>query len=90
MMTKKFPVSIMPRAERDIDSIFSWLLERSPNGARAWLNAFEQALDRMSLSPNSLAMAAEAHSIRPDLKQCLFKTPKGRTYRTIFIFENEA
>jgi plasmid stabilization system protein ParE len=89
MTTKRFPVLIMPRAERDIDSIFSWLLERSANGARNWLNALDGALDRMSSSPNSLAMAAEASSVSPDLKQCLFKTRQGRTYRAVFIVEDD-
>jgi plasmid stabilization system protein ParE len=48
MMDKSFHVSILPRAELDVDSIYTWLLTRSPMGAQSWFRAFEGALDRLS------------------------------------------
>lgn len=89
-MIERYPVQIMPRAKRDIDSIFSWLLERSPAGASNWLAALDSTIQRMATDPESFATALEAKVLGSNLKQCLFKTPKGRNYRAVFLFENDA
>ncbi|HMO15650.1 MAG TPA: type II toxin-antitoxin system RelE/ParE family toxin [Pirellulaceae bacterium] len=88
-MTEKYQISVMPRAERDIEAIFSWLLDRSPTGARNWLAALDDALERMSLDPLSFGLAPEAQTVARELRQCLFRTRKGRTYRAIYLFERE-
>jgi plasmid stabilization system protein ParE len=79
----------MPRAERDIDSIFAWLGERSPAGASNRLAALDAIFQRIATEPNSFATALEAKALGSNLKQGLFKTPKGRSYRAVFLFENE-
>lgn len=88
-MPQGHPVIIMPRAERDIDSIFSWLAERSPLGTRKRLQAIDQALERMATETDSFSAALEAEALNEKLKQCLFKTSKGRTYRAVFLIEKQ-
>jgi len=80
----------MPRAERDINAIVAWLTRRSPIGARNWLVALERALDSMGTQPEAMGLALESSCVKSDLKQCLFKTAKGRTYRAVFLMENNA
>jgi len=89
-MAKNFSISILPRAERDIDAIFSWLADRSPAGARNWLTALDAAVHRMATEPHSSGSALNIEGLEANLKQCLFKTPKGRTYRAIYLIENKS
>ena len=39
-----YRVELTRRAERDVNKIVGWLAERSPQGARAWLDRFEEVL----------------------------------------------
>ena len=89
-MSKNYSVTILPRAERDIDAIFSWLANRSPLGARNWLTALDAAVHRMTTDPHSFGSALEIEGLDATLKQCLFKTPKGRAYTAIYLIENES
>ena len=77
-------------AERDINAIVAWLTRRSPIGARNWLVALERALDNMGTQPEAMGLALESSCVKSDLKQCLFKTLKGRTYRAVFLMENKS
>lgn len=87
-MRNAFRVSILPRAEIDVDAIYFWLLSRSPKGAHAWFVAFEQALDRLSTDADSCGSAPEAEQLNRGVKQCLFKTRRGRTYRAVFVIDD--
>jgi plasmid stabilization system protein ParE len=78
-------VRILPRAEQDAAHIFAYISEHSPDGAIRWWEAFECAIAALG-SSNS-----EAYSIAPEndltdltLRQFLFKTRRGKTYRGIF------
>ncbi len=87
-MRKTFRVSILPRAELDVDAIYFWLQSRSPKGSQAWFLAFEQALGRLATDADTCGSAPEAQRLNRDLKQCLFKTRRGRTYRAVFIIDD--
>jgi hypothetical protein len=61
-----------------------WISKRSKQGALAWLNAYEQALVRLSEHAESCAAATEDREFDLPLKQALFHTPHGRVYRAVF------
>jgi len=42
-----FEVRELPKAKADVKAIFAWLRERSPQGAKAWLDAYDHALVRL-------------------------------------------
>jgi plasmid stabilization system protein ParE len=85
----QFRLLVLPRAEEDVAVIYSWLHDRSPSGAARWLQAFEVATSRITQAPLEFALAPEATILGQPVRQVLFKTPKGRTYRAVFLISND-
>lgn len=79
-----FKVLLLRRAQTDVHSIYEWLVKRSPSGASNWYAAFLNAAATLERDPHSCAAALEAKRLRHDLRQLLFKTPRGRSYRILF------
>jgi plasmid stabilization system protein ParE len=77
-------LQIVQRAQLDVDAIFNWLAPRSVQGAISWYLAFRRAIDKISESPESFAQAAESPRLGIQVRQALFKTRRGRTYRIVF------
>jgi plasmid stabilization system protein ParE len=79
----------MPRAQEDVLSIISWISNRSLQGARAWYDAYEKMLHRLAEQPLACGCAPEAAALNRDLRQAMFKTRHGNTYRAIFLIEEK-
>lgn len=82
-MNRSIRVSV--RADADVNAIYEWLAERSPEGAIRWYEAFLDAVQPLQHRAESYALAPEAAHLEVDLRQTLFKTRKGRTYRALFV-----
>jgi plasmid stabilization system protein ParE len=80
-----YTVRTLPRAEFDAQQIYDWISERSPDGARRWWLAFEEACDRLKRETVDHALAPEADWIGREIRQSLFKTPQGRYYRLLYV-----
>jgi plasmid stabilization system protein ParE len=80
-----YRLEIHPRAERDAQRIFDWLAARSPAGANRWWTAFRDAAARVLAQPNGYGLAPEAEQVEYELRQFLFKTRRGNTYRGLFV-----
>ncbi len=80
-----FEVRILRRGQADIEDIYQWLRQRSPTGAAAWYAAIVATLDRLADVAATCPAAAEAATVGVDLRQALFKTRRGRTYRILFL-----
>jgi hypothetical protein len=83
-----FSVHELPKARADKRSIFEWLFERSPQGARAWLAAYNDILQRLENQATSFGAALENEDCELDVKQAFFKTKRGRVYRVLFFVDN--
>jgi plasmid stabilization system protein ParE len=79
-----FRVITIPKADADISEIFEYLYARSPNGATAWLAAFDQAQQRLAMHADGCALAEEREYFEVDLRQTLFRTRRGNSYRILF------
>ncbi len=79
-----FHVRIVRRAERDAQQIFDWLAARSADGALRWWDAFELAVAKLGENPSGYGLAPENDLAETELRQFLFKTRRGRTYRGVF------
>jgi plasmid stabilization system protein ParE len=81
-----YAVRVLRRAEQDVDEILHFIahVRKSPAGARSWYQAYEKALQRLAAAADTLALAPENDFVDFDLRQILFKTPRGRTFRAIF------
>lgn len=88
-MAGRYRLKILPRAQEDVAVIYSWLHARSPLGAARWIQAFEVATSRIAESPLEFALAPEAVILNQSVRQVLFKTPKGRTYRAAFLIADD-
>jgi plasmid stabilization system protein ParE len=84
-----YAVSLLRRAQADLDNIFDWIAERSPKGATQWYSAFLRATATLRRNPARCAQAPESAEVNSDIRQLLFRTRRGRNYRLLFaIVEN--
>ena len=79
-----YKVRVLERAQNDVDGILRWLLERSPSGAARWHAAFMSASATLANDPHRFALASERPALDRDVRERLFKTPRGRRYRIVF------
>jgi plasmid stabilization system protein ParE len=77
------------QAEADIDRIFNWLFDRSPEGARRWYETFWDSAERLKSLPLSCGVAPESDDFPEEVRQMLFKTRRGRTYRALFVIRGD-
>lgn len=68
------------QAEADIDRIFAWLSERSPEGARRWYESFWDSAERLKTMPLCCGFAPENDDFNDEVRLMLFGTRRGRTY----------
>lgn len=79
-----YEVRELGKAQADIQAIAEWLFQRSPTGALEWLNAYDQMVTRLKQQAEVFGMALEASELTLEVRQALFKTPRGRVYRALF------
>jgi plasmid stabilization system protein ParE len=80
-----FTVRVLGRATADVDHIYVWLRQRSPEGAAAWYAAYLDKLRELAESVAASSIAPEATKFGIELRQAFFKTRQGRTYRLLFV-----
>lgn len=80
----KFSVRLLTRANADVQSIVSYIAERSPRGARHWNDAFESAIVRLEDAPMSCGLAPENEFFHFELREIPFRTKYGKPFRMVF------
>ena len=81
-----YRVHVSEPAEEDADRVYTWIRERSPDGASRWWNVLLAALEKLKDQAASFALAPEADDFEEPLRQILFRTRRGRTYRVSLSF----
>lgn len=84
-----FQVHELRGAQADVRSIARWLAERSPQGAKAWLRAYDEMILRLQRNAECCGLAPESKDRELDVRQVLFKTRRGRVYRALFVIERQ-
>jgi len=84
-----FQVHELARAQADVRAIAHWLAGRSPRGARAWLRAYDDLIERLEKQASSFGPAYENDDCEFDVRQALFKTRRGRVYRALFFIQGQ-
>lgn len=79
---------ILESAQSDVDKIFQWIGRRSVGGAVRWFMAFLDAIAKVASSPDSFPIGPESYYLNRPLREALFKTRRGRTYRIVFELSN--
>jgi plasmid stabilization system protein ParE len=80
----KYELLLVPAAESEVDRIIRYISERSPQGAIAWCERWEQVLAELRDDPLKFGLAPESTQYDTDVRQVLFKTRRGRMYRALF------
>ncbi|MBL9125384.1 MAG: type II toxin-antitoxin system RelE/ParE family toxin [Planctomycetaceae bacterium] len=83
----RYLVRITPLAEADADAIVDWIAIRSAAGAVNWYAAFWAAVESLERTPLAYGLADEAESLGREVRQRLFRTPRGRLYRLLYTIE---
>lgn len=78
----------LPKAQRDLQQIATYLRKRSPQGTHAWLDAYDAAVERVSREDYPRVPAPEAGRVEEDLHQVVFMTKRGRPYRIIYLIDS--
>ena len=78
-----YSLHILPRAESDFLHMLSFIEGHSPEGAERWRQAFEDGLQRLQDNPLIYGLAPEDTHFDFELRQLLFKTKRGCTYRAV-------
>ena len=84
-----YTVRELPKAKQDKHCIFSWLDERSPAGAAAWLDAYDDLIERLRQDARTFGQAPERQDCEFGVRQPLFKTRRGRVSRALFFIEGQ-
>lgn len=79
-----FDVAVSERAWSDADRIFEWIAKRSPQGAIKWNQAFVHALLQLKREASQHALAPESAELAETIRQYLFKTRRGQSYRLVY------
>ena len=82
-------IRILPRAESDAQSIFEWIRPQSPEGALRWWTAFEHAQVSVAENSEAFGFAPENELFELELRQKIFKTAKGRSYRFVYTIRED-
>jgi plasmid stabilization system protein ParE len=83
----KYEVIILPTAERDLNHIITWLFERSPDGAKTWLDRWDELIGSLEQDPLVFPVAPESERHPIPIRQVVFRTRKGNPYRLLFAVE---
>jgi plasmid stabilization system protein ParE len=84
----KYRVHELALAQADVRTIVQWLAQRSPQGAEAWLDAYDQMIEGLTRFVGH-GVAPESKSTDFRVQQVFFKTRYGHMYRAIYYVEDE-
>ncbi len=83
-------VRLTAEAVRNQNEFADWIMQRSVEGALAWLDALASVLDQVSTSPLSLPKAPEDDFADRELRNAFFGTRRGRVFRAIFYVDGDS
>jgi len=77
------------QAERDLDAILGWLLERGAGDAgKRWFSGLQESLESLSESPYRCPLAPEDPEFPFEVRQLLYGR-KPHVYRILFTVEED-
>lgn len=80
-----YQVKLTLQAERDLDHILEWLTQRSPQGAASWLRRWDEVRQFLSERADKCLLAPENEDHEEEIRHTVFKTRRGKKYRTLFV-----
>ena len=85
----KYTVTIAPRALKDLEEAYKWLLERTPMHAPLWHNGLLDALASLQENPAPCAIVRGVRKLPPETRELLYGD-KHHAYRILFPIRGES
>ncbi len=83
----RFHVVQSSRAKRDFQRIYDYIFQSSIRGADAWAEAFYGKFRRLEQFAQANSIAPEADWYDGEIRQMLFRTKSGLTYRAVYLVD---
>ncbi|HEV8001302.1 MAG TPA: type II toxin-antitoxin system RelE/ParE family toxin [Planctomycetaceae bacterium] len=83
-----FSVKLGGRAQADVDHIYKWINAKSARGAINWYGAFLDAAAKLRVDPARHPKALDCEHLSEEIRECFFRTPRGRSYRLLFVIRS--
>lgn len=79
-----YTVVVLPKARDEWERIITWIEQRSPAGADRLWASLAKGLKSLEKNPEACGLAPETGTLRQEIRQLLFRTRRGLTYRALF------
>jgi len=85
-----YRVVIMPRAERDLRTIYRYLRRNAPRAAKDWIKRARRSARSLARHPERCPLAPESASFDEPIRELFFGSGSRGTYRFLFTVVEEA
>jgi plasmid stabilization system protein ParE len=86
---KRYPVIVLPAAERDIGEAYKWLAEQDEEAAIRWYNRLMEVIFSLDTFPERCPLAPENKFLKTEIRE-IFHGRRQHKYRILFtVSENE-
>jgi plasmid stabilization system protein ParE len=77
----EYRVKLLPRAQRDIEGLYKWVVQRASHQGHDWYNGLMRAIRSLASHPQRCPMAPEASALKEPIRHLLYG---ARPYRILF------
>jgi plasmid stabilization system protein ParE len=84
-----YRIVVLPVAADDLRQLYHWISERSPEGAIRWYRQWFKIVESLRRNPLASGPAPESDFVDADVRQILFRTRQGRTYRALYSIDRD-
>lgn len=83
-MTRPLPVIITPNAADDLTTSWTWLRERNPRAADAWLSGVRETILSLGVTPEAHPVAPESQAFGLPIRRALYgRSTRWRIYYAV-------
>lgn len=76
-----YRVKLAPRAQKDVEELYRWVIHRAPHQGSLWYNGLIEAIESLAHHPQRCPVADEGRELRQPVRQLLYGK---RPYRIFF------
>ena len=76
-----YRVRLTPRAQRDVEELYRWVILIAPHQGGVWYNGLRDAIKSLSDHPQRCPISPEGRELRKQVRQLLYGR---RPYRILF------
>ena len=76
-----YRVKLTPRAQKDVEELYRWVIGRAPHQGAAWYNGLLDAIRSLAGHPRRCPLSLEGVELQEQVRQLLYGR---RPYRILF------